>query len=575
MAAISRVIEISTTFRDVGMAQARRAMNQTAAAADNLRKKVKDNDDSGKDWRKSVAKNAEQLEKFRSALGGLGDVFGDVTGGLDDMASLLEQGVSPMAVFAGSVLAASAALVALGSGIASTVREIDDMEEALRRRADPALNEAIGTVKELKVGVDELSTEWDAQWVLLTARLTPALKIVVQELDFLLPKLADSATAAAEMSLRLAGLGGAIDGLKIKTLAEDVSDYVTQQERLGQSMTDLDPMLGEITDEFGQFVQSMEIVDLALTDTSDATSDLSEAIVRTRNEEEKALETKRKLAEAQWKQVEALREQVRIESEQAGQRKQAVENGAMADLGSNNEEYEASLEERRTITQKYLEDTMANIMVHKQAEADLERKTQWEISQVRAEGAAQALTIAGQLFDSIAQLVNIGLQLEVDATEKGSRARRKAALKAFKTQKALAIVSATINTALAIVNAIATAPNIILGIAMMAVAAAAGIAQIAVIASQKPPDVAHTGKVLAPDEVMSSPSLMTRDNEVNAIITKDGTNAAINSAVNALNRGQQPGGGNTYLVVPDKTVHSLRQFAEPDPGYGQAMMGRM
>lgn len=65
--------------------------------------------------------------------------------------------------------------------------------------------------------------------------------------------------------------------------------------------------------------------------------------------------------------------------------------------------------------------------------------------------------------------------------------------KAFKVQKATAIVQATINGAVGIMNALATAPTIIAGIVMAALVGATTAAEIGLIAAQQPPAYALGG----------------------------------------------------------------------------------
>ena len=156
---------------------------------------------------------------------------------------------------------------------------------------------------------------------------------------------------------------------------------------------------------------------------------------------------------------------------------------------------------------------------------------------------------------------------QIRETERGTEARKKAVLEAFRANKAAAIISASINTALAITNAFATAPNFIVGAVQAAAAAVAGGIQIAVIAAKQPPQF-HRGGVLsqgAADEI----TVRARAGE--GFLSNQGVAAAGGvEGVARLNRGGRSGPDAVYVVnrvgsrmIDVQTTNAIRRTDSP------------
>jgi hypothetical protein len=182
--------------------------------------------------------------------------------------------------------------------------------------------------------------------------------------------------------------------------------------------------------------------------------------------------------------------------------------------------------------------------------------------------AMQAATNIGQVVTStITTLVAAEADALVAQTERGTEARRDAALKAFRMNKAAALINAGINTALAVTNAAATQPFIPLGIVAMAAAAAAGAVQIGVIAAKQPPQF-HRGGVLSQN---TADEITVRARAGEGFLSNQGVAAAGGAeGVARLNRGGRSGPDAVYVVnrvgsrmIDVQTTNAIRRTDSP------------
>jgi hypothetical protein len=174
-----------------------------------------------------------------------------------------------------------------------------------------------------------------------------------------------------------------------------------------------------------------------------------------------------------------------------------------------------------------------------------------------------AMAVGGAIVD----ITRAAADAEIQQTERGTEARKKAVLKAFRMNKAAALLNAGINTALAVTNAAATQPFIPLGIVAMAAAAAAGAVQIGIIAAKQPPQF-HRGGVLsqgAADEI----TVRARAGE--GFLSNQGVAAAGGAeGVARLNRGGRSGPDAVYVVnrvgsrmIDVQTTNAIRRTDSP------------
>jgi len=162
--------------------------------------------------------------------------------------------------------------------------------------------------------------------------------------------------------------------------------------------------------------------------------------------------------------------------------------------------------------------------------------------QSNLQGWVGAANAAGSAVSSIAGAV---ADAAIDASNRESKTRKEAALKAFRINKASALVQAGISTALAVANAATTVPFIPSGIIAMAAAGIAGAVQIGVIAGKQPPTF-HRGGVLQADEV--SHMVRARAGEASAVLSPQGIANGGIDAVHSANAGRG-GGGETVNVI--------------------------
>jgi len=182
--------------------------------------------------------------------------------------------------------------------------------------------------------------------------------------------------------------------------------------------------------------------------------------------------------------------------------------------------------------------------------------------------ALTAMAVIGRAVSSIiTDVAREESQALIAETERGTKARREAALKAFRMNKAAALINAGINTALAVTNAANTAPFVPLGIIAMAAAAAAGAVQIGIIAAKQPPQF-HRGGVLsqgAADEI----TVRARAGE--GFLSNQGVAAAGGvEGVARLNRGGRSGPDAVYVVnrvgsrmIDVQTTNAIRRTDSP------------
>lgn len=197
----------------------------------------------------------------------------------------------------------------------------------------------------------------------------------------------------------------------------------------------------------------------------------------------------------------------------AEERKEAlqdIEIDRLTGLISLNEEYgrdTIELEQRLADIKAGINDeyykTLDNLQ-KENAEKEIERRREQEELNRELLGAtlsswATFTDLAANLTEQQYQRQHMALesQLEQDQISREEFDRRKAQLarEQAKKQKEFAIVQAVINTAIGVTNAFATAPNIILGAVLAAVVAATGAAEIATISSQPLPSFEDGGWV--------------------------------------------------------------------------------
>lgn len=168
------------------------------------------------------------------------------------------------------------------------------------------------------------------------------------------------------------------------------------------------------------------------------------------------------------------------------------------------------------------------------------------LTAARMNAAQTFLSNSASVMGTIADIADTMTQRQIDATERGSEAERRALKRQFAVHKAMAIAQATISTAMAVVQALGSLPPPA-SYVLAAVSGALGAVQIGLIAAEQP-QIAHTGGMIrgakSPDEV----PVMAQDGE--GMLNRSAVKRVGGPrGVDALNRGEG-GLGREVIAVP-------------------------
>lgn len=212
-------------------------------------------------------------------------------------------------------------------------------------------------------------------------------------------------------------------------------------------------------------------------------------------------------------------------------------------------------------------ETQDRIREERQRTADSEKQNILEVGKARTSAEGQYVQTAAASLGAIGSLVSTLTQSNIDATEEGTAARKKAMRDAWAAESAVAILTAAVNIPLAVSQALASsAPPANLALAAVSGAAAA-IALGAVIAKAASPPAFHSGTSgasgtgLAPDEFQAT---LRRGEPVLSPLGKAA--AGGEAGVDALNRGESSGGATFIMQVNDRTtdVQHAEAIRRPD-----------
>ena len=197
---------------------------------------------------------------------------------------------------------------------------------------------------------------------------------------------------------------------------------------------------------------------------------------------------------------------------------------------------------------------------------DAEIANEEAVRAARQQSTADAIDMAGAMANVLGSLATGLTDLQVENTEEGTAAHRKALQNQFIAQKAAALASIAINTAVGFTQDLAKGG--VVGIILGAATLLAGGVQAGLVLGTQAPKL-HTGG-LAPDERYGMPQPITRNNERTAVLTQEGQRHL--NELDRINAGAMGGGQILQVVVRDDSGRRMsgRQFARPDPGVGFA-----
>jgi len=545
-------------------------LRKIATDAKHASKALKRTGDEGKKAGSTFAKNAELAERMRSALGPLGDVLGDVTGGADDFATALEGFSGKQVAAATATVAVSAALLKAGAAVLDVVANLEQYEDQIQRLQDAGDLTAgqVEGLREASAAVAALGESFSGLAVMIAAEVAPVIEDfsrgVVALRGFFEGGFEGMNRAAQEFNRRQREIKAEQDQARKETgEAEETATKehearaerrIAASNRAAQAERELQ---GLIKATLSAEADPIEQIILGYEDRIQATFRLEEAQAHLAGQ---AQETRESLIQQRDTEVyEALSAKINTALVPA-----------FKELQTEIDQTELSITEKLFNAADNALNELGDSM------DEMGKKSKMTAMEVLQEIDHYAQTFKNEvngLLSAVNDLFNQSMQAQIDAAEKGSAREKQLMREQFKKNKEFAIAQAGINMALGIVNALATAPNIFVGIAMAALVAATGAVQIGLIASKKNPY--HRGGIeqLAPDErVGDSGRSVTRNNEVSLHVTRQGQRTLADH-LNDMNRGPRGAGnrGAMVLVVDGRPIrNAVYEMGEADPRYGVA-----
>ena len=500
---------------------------------------------------------SEKLEKVASLLG-------PKVGGVVSMMSKLGKtagsdiGGATFAIvgLGAGAGAAVAALTAFGSMVANTITNIDEMAASLTDLNRRALGEQIAAVKDAKNATDDLGRALNGLQIVIAAQAAPAVSdfsvlladvtdhisgaddAVGTESSGFLGALVDTATwlLSAEADMLTHGAFTSIqEGWKIA--ADLVHEYANASRKAASA-----PGGGSVPQGTGPLMPAKPITtaDLTFDFAGSASSPIAQRGASNR-----------------------------------------APSGPDASMSFNADEVDfsgasfAGYAEAQAFADAaagYADDTKAygvyigNKIKQSDKLRDAEIANEEAVRAARQQSTADAIDMAGAMANVLGSLATGLTDLQVENTEEGTAAHRKALRDQFIAQKAAALASIAINTAVGFTQDLAKGG--VVGIILGAATLLAGGVQAGLVLGTQAPKM-HTGG-LAPDERYGMPQPITRNNERTAVLTQEGQRHL--NELDRINAGAMGGGQILQVVVRDDSGRRMsgRQFARPDPGVGFA-----
>lgn len=529
-----------------------------------LRKALKGLDDASGKTNKKLDDQAELLERMRAALGPLGDVLGDITGGLDDTVTALDGFSKTQVAAAAGVVALFAGLAILGSTVVDVVSNLEDYTEAIEAATERKLidEEDLENMKRAGAAFEALGTTFQTLKVRIASTFAPMFE---------------------DLARGTAALFGLIEG-GWKGAQREAAAFNREQAKATKEIAKRMAEAKENTDE-------------------------AKEAEKKRREAAKKAELAAKQAAAADKQLQAIIREEMLKTLGVHERQQVLLSERLAKLEELKrlnpalasqaefiaEGYRAAIDELDILIEKSgkeLPDAMVASSIGGQAVSaefsrlfregnegieTLGKNATLSGEQAKAaiqDMATEAEASIGPYIDAISNtmhaiggLYNMVVEQQTATLKQGSSEQRAALLKQFKTNKAFAIVNSVIQTAQAGLQALANTPypaNIVFA----ALATAAGMAQGAVIAAQQPPSF-HRGGLLPDEQRSFNGQAITRQNEAGVVFTAQGQRS-FTDAINAINRGDMRGGqGGITVMLDSQPIRGVvHQMGQADPAYG-------
>jgi len=568
MADATVVIDANASGLDSAMREATAAARSFGRGLDEVKSKARK---AGRETQKTTSKLdsfAEEAERMNRVSMILGGTFGDLTGGLDDFAVLLQSGAGKLTLFGAAAVIAGAGVLALGAGVISTLANTRELTDELSGRTQKAFADQITAAQDADDALANLGTEASATALIWSSELAPAittgadaLSTVLRAFQLLSPALGVYKNLLVDTFGNQSILNRVIlEGVDALASYTDGLDDVEKAEARNKAARLAEEQ--EFQKALVKFVRERRQAEI------DEAEEFFDDLI--------ALETdriarERKAAEA------AADEAVKIRSDRSKRLLVELQAGLRHEIEA---EDKAAKDRDRKRKEREAE-AQADLERRAQERIDSEKRTQAAIAD--AVGAASEASVRNleQLHEkrvqrerdaatTITGIVGLAASIQTaiieGAADAGGRAQRKAAKAALAVQ----LVQAIAATALAAIQAFASGGNPVVGAILMGLALAAGGVQIGVISNQI--GKLHTGGLMAPDETLGPQGATITRDERTAVLTPQALRSIGGEAgVSRLNTVSGSSASPTInLFIGDRRIGPARPFAGVDPGYGQA-----
>lgn len=487
--------------------------DEASAAIRRMRREIKGVGTDARRTNRQLDAFADEAERMNRVSMILGGTLGDVTGGLDDFATLLRGGAGLVTALGAAAVVAAAGVASLGTAIVSTLANASDYIDKLSEMDRDAWDTQIDAALEAESAIAGVTTQIDRFTFAVSAEAAPAvtqfadalsgLLFVATESTSVLDGLASMVWSIVEVASPTTA--AFVDVGKAVRVSAEETDKATKaleeyQAAASKSTGRRDEDDGPLIDKAA--VAGMEAMARAVGEYATGLSFVSEELVNAQMNQRLLNEEMMGTEEARHRHMELAWEQFNLDK------------------------------------------------VVAEGQVDNERRTFAE----RVENANQWVALADQTANQIAAIGNFVADAAIKSEKKAAKARL-----------AMQLVQAITGTALAVVNALQVTP-IYVGIALAALAAAAGGIQIGIISNQ----IAklHRGGLQQDETMMGNTTVLHEERSV--VLTRDAQRAiGGESGMARINAGNAPSQDTAVTFVIEGETTRARQLAAPDPGYAQ------
>ena len=491
------------------------------------------------------AVEAERMNRVSQMLGG---TFGDLTGGLDDFATLMTGGAGAVTAFGAAAVVTVAGVGMLSAMVVQTIANTTEYVETLNAMERSKWDEQIEASLEAEAALSNL-------------------KETASDLQFLIAS--DLAPTVALLSDSLTGLSAAATDLTGSGVGETLADMLRTAIPSVALFEAYGAALRVTADETQRLTEEVK----GLRDAYDDEYNAMMLALGMTVETEEATKRQTRAYKSQTSALRELREARKAETDLAMEGVEAMAAAFGDGLGAMLQEQRAianttaMLDEKTAAQMRYNEAQIEQGVISTNAVRDLERVSAADAARIdegitgervlfedRAAKASQWLALTDQAVSGIAGITESMIESGIISEKKAAKARINAQ-----------ILQAISGTSLAVINALTVPPP--LGIALAVTTGAMGIAQTAVIAQQA--NKLHTGGFAQADERAGPHGTRILDNERTAVFTAEGArNIGLNEdTLQRINGGLGGSQQSSRVVVIERTGET-RGWAQSERSMG-------